>query len=309
MVSVKRWPMNAETLRVSLQQACDPLPPPSQQVVRRFFRLAEEEGSLQLYLEQLLPTLCSLLHATAGMVWLRAAASPDACFAIRHRMETLGWDDAMSKRHDRLVQIAWQQRQPMLVEPTSRRKGSDATPQWRLAFAPICHQQAPFAMLELVLDAQVPLMQARRQAILKSLQGMVESLQEGLTRRLRLPQPTIAAIDPQLTQLELEIASYQQTIQRIIKKNLAGFQGWSFGSLGENQEFAKRIQKLLEDHGLRAACPECGHPAILRCLQSGNSRNGVFVFDHYLATGRTFHGGASSFPDFGIVPKPQRKSS
>ncbi|MFY7968636.1 MAG: hypothetical protein ACOVNV_06075 [Pirellulaceae bacterium] len=150
--------MNAETLRVSLQQACDPLPPPSQQVVRRFFRLAEEEGSLQLYLEQLLPTLCSLLHAPAGMVWLRAAASPDACFAIRHRMETLGWDDAMSKRHDRLVQIAWQQRQPMLVEPTSRRKSGEATPQWRLAFAPICHQQTPFAMLELVLAAKMPLM-------------------------------------------------------------------------------------------------------------------------------------------------------
>ena len=104
-----------------------------------------------------------------------------------------------------------------------------------------------------------------------------------------------------------EIEAFKEAISRSMEVTLNSYTGMSFGSLRNNQTFTRTVHELLEGYGLRIACPECGAPAILRCQSAGNSKTGVFLYDHYLETGRTFHGGPSTFPRVKIVPKPPRR--
>ena len=59
-----------------------------------------------------------LFSAVAGVVWLKAHAAGGAIFGVplsngsRHPVDALD-----QKKHEKLVQLAWQQRQPMLAEP------------------------------------------------------------------------------------------------------------------------------------------------------------------------------------------------
>ena len=99
-----------------------------------------------------------------------------------------------------------------------------------------------------------------------------------------------------------------ETIRRI-ELQLASLEGSRLDSLLANQWLAKSIHQLLDSHGFRVSCPECGEPAIMRCLAVGNSTSGSFVFDHYLAGGRTFHGGRGAVPKLVVVPKPARQTS
>jgi hypothetical protein len=109
--------------------------------------------------------------------------------------------------------------------------------------------------------------------------------------------------------LSEEIGVLQQQIRRIIEGRVQQFHGWAFGSLEENQRLAKMIHQLLDNHGLRVECPECGYPSILRCLRAGNAKHGVFVYDHYLESGRTFHGGPTTVPLIRVVNKPVRRTA
>ncbi len=121
---------------------------------------------------------------------------------------------------------------------------------------------------------------------------------------MTLPGATIGQATDQVRLLTEEISVLQQQIRRTIESRLQQFHGWAFGSLEENQRFAKMIHQLLDNHGLRVACPECSNPSILRCLRAGNAKHGVFVFDHYLESGRTFHGGPTTVPLLRVVNKP-----
>ena len=92
-----------------------------------------------------------------------------------------------------------------------------------------------------------------------------------------------------------------------IEQTLAQWSGKSFGSLEANREMATTIHEVLESHGLRVRCPECGHPAILRCGARPSLPDGVFVFDHVIAGRRTFHGGGKTLPDLRLTAKPPRR--
>ena len=82
-----------------------------------------------------------------------------------------------------------------------------------------------------------------------------------------------------------EIESFKHAIQVSLEVTLNSFAGSNFGSIQNNKTFARSIQELLDSNGLRVACPECGSPAILRCQSAGNSKTGVFLYDHYLENG------------------------
>lgn len=45
---------------------------------------------------------------------------------------------------------------------------------------------------------------------------------------------------------------------------------------------------LLERLGRRVYCPRCNQPALLRAARSGNTKGGVFRFEH-VAAGKTTH--------------------
>ena len=296
-----------ETLLSALQKASDDAAHPTASEVKRFLKLVEGDSPLQPYLELLLPSLTQVLAASAGMVWFRAHGSQTACFAIRYQMEKIGWGEKESVKHDRILQLAWQQRQPILVEPQIKKKGVLEEGQFHLVIGPIIHLGEPLALVEVLLPARGVLDPGKRKAILRAMQLLIESIHSGMQRRIQLPAASMTQASAQIQQLEGEIEAYQLSIQKTIEARLRHFQGWTFGSLAENQQFAKMVQKILEEHGLRVRCPECGNPSILRCANAGNSKNGVFVFDHYLDSGRTFHGGPTTFPAITVVPKPARR--
>ncbi|MFO0921698.1 MAG: hypothetical protein U0905_04320 [Pirellulales bacterium] len=302
--------MSLEGLQNTIQQ----LPHASSQsiapLMRRLQKLCESELAMQLYLEQLLPLAVDLFQAQAGMIWLRAHGSHTASFAIRYRMDSVGWNERDLKKHDRILQLAWQQRQPLFVEPQSKRKSAEEEElAFHLVLGPVIHHNEAIALLELLLPAQDSISPDLRRTVLRGMQQLIDVIHDGLQKRLALPVASLRQAEHQITQLEQEIAAYQLSIQRSIEARLRQFQGWSFGSLAENIQFAKRVHKILDEHGLRVRCPECGHPAILRCSSAGNSKNGVFVFDHYLADGRTFHGGPTTFPAITVIPKPARRAN
>lgn len=299
-----------------LEQALDGLPNietrPSAEQVRELAKLVDSDLSLQMFLEQLLPQLCSLFAAPAAVAWMRTQGTAGAVFGVRYRMDQVVSSLSEQKKHERLVQVAWQQRSATLAEPTSTR-GADASdsdnPTGHLIlFAPILHLGEPIALLEVVLpESRTPLSSPQRHLYLRCIQLVAERVYGGLRRRMSMPAANLEQALGQLKQLTSDVEAVQQQIRRTLEQRLQQFSGWSFTSLGENQEFAKLVHQLLEGHGLRVECLECGNPAILRCLRAGNAKHGAFVFDHYLDSGRTFHGGATTVPLIRVVPKPARR--
>lgn len=116
-----------------------------------------------------------------------------------------------------------------------------------------------------------------------------------------------AEAETALLELDQELNRLQRTIRLAIQGQLSKMVGRSFDNLKQNRELAESIHQLLDSHGLRVCCLECGHPAILRVSPRGNS-SGVFVFDHTIAGKRTFHGGRKTVPLIRLVAKPPRKS-
>ena len=109
---------------------------------------------------------------------------------------------------------------------------------------------------------------------------------------------TSAESNATLGELQQQLNRLQRKVRLTIQTQLASITGRSL---------IASIQEVLEGHGLRIQCAECGHPAILRVSPRPGSSTGVFVFDHTLDGRRTFHGGGSVVPAIKLVAKPPRK--
>lgn len=281
--------------------------------VKKLALLIDGDEPLQPFLEQLLPQLCEIFAAVAGVAWLRAHAAKGALFGVPYQMDRVIQSTLDQKKHEKLVQLAWQQRQPLLAEPQAASNGKGALnnpTSHSLLFAPVMHLSEPIALVELVLkQSDVPLEPQQKKLFLRGVQLIAERVHGGLRKRMALPGATIEQAIDQVNSLSEEIGALQQQIRRTIEARVQQFHGWAFGSLEENQRFAKMIHQLLDNHGLRVECPECRNPSILRCLRAGNAKHGVFVYDHYLDTGRTFHGGPTTVPLLRVVNKPVRRNA
>lgn len=110
-----------------------------------------------------------------------------------------------------------------------------------------------------------------------------------------------------LGELEQELNRLQRAIRLAIQAQLGRLSGRSMESLEQNQQLVESIHRLLDSHGLRVRCVECGHPAILRVSPRSGMVHGVFVFDHTIDGKRTFHGGKSCVPVIRLVAKPPRR--
>lgn len=305
--------MSLEILQDTLQELPGESPAPTAAQVKQLAELIDGDLPLQPFLEQLMPQLCHIFSAVAGVAWLRAAAAQGAIFGVPYRMDRVIQSALDQKKHEKLVQLAWQQRQPMLAEPQadSARRAPAANPtRHALLFGPVMHVGEPIALVELVLkESAEPLGPKQKKLFLRSIQLIAERVHGGLRQRMTLPGATIEQAVEQVRLLSEEIGVIQQQIRRTIESRVQQFHGWAFGSLEENQRLAKMIHQLLDNHGLRVECPECGHPSILRCLRAGNAKHGAFVYDHYLESGRTFHGGPTTVPLIRVVNKPVRRTA
>jgi hypothetical protein len=110
-----------------------------------------------------------------------------------------------------------------------------------------------------------------------------------------------------MNELQRELNRLQRAIRVAIQDQLAKLTGRSLGDLDQNRKLAASIHELLDSHGLRVRCAECGHPAILRVSPRDGSAHGAFVFDHTIDGKRTFHGGKGTVPTLRLVAKPPRK--
>jgi hypothetical protein len=106
----------------------------------------------------------------------------------------------------------------------------------------------------------------------------------------------LQAIDERLTALLAPIIEE-------VDDALTRLEGRSFG-LEANEALVSAIQQLLNRLGLRVRCPRCREPAILRCRETGNARDGSFQFEHYASGRQTNHGGGATFPALTLVPAP-----
>ena len=302
--------MEAQVLQQALQNLPNAVAQVSTANVRELGRLVDGDLPLQSFLERLLPQLCSMFEAPAAVAWMAHGAS-GAVFGVRYRMDELFGSIAEQKKHEQLVQLAWRQKQTLLAEPSAKTKSGavDNPTGYPLLFGPVLHLGEPVALLEIVLKRGEQLSPTQRQLYLRCIQLVSDRVYGGLKRRMTLPAATIGQATGQLNSLTLEVQTLQLQIRQSIEARLQQFHGWSFASLAENQEFAKMVHQLLDSHGMRVKCPECGNPAILRCLRAGNAKHGAFVFDHYLETGRTFHGGPTTVPMIHVVAKPARRAA
>ncbi|MEM8736723.1 MAG: hypothetical protein AAGG44_21005, partial [Planctomycetota bacterium] len=288
--------METQLLRDALDDLATSVPQDAPADLAQLTELIESDLPLQPYLEKLLPVLIRVLGAEAGVVWLKAQGAPCAVFGIRYRFDDFVDSLSLQQKHERLVQIAWQQKQPMLAEPTSHsvdgaadgaddvesQNAEDNPTDHLLLFGPVLHAGESIALLEVLLkdphsaseegEPHQVLGKREKRIYLRAIQLLAEKIYFGLRERMVMPAPTLQQAIDQVNELSSEVKTLQQQIVASIEKRLQHFHGWGFSTLRENQAFAKLIHQVLDSHGLRVECPECGNPAILRCLRAGNAK-------------------------------------
>ncbi len=283
-------------------------------IYQRIKELPSASTDLQDFLDDYLDQIVQLYAATAGAIWFYSPIDGQLVRKTQVGLERLGLIGEYELPHKQLVQHALGCSRAYLVRPYSApgdgANVSNPTDSF-LLLGPIEGQGEPIGVVELFLGP-TPLRgqtSGDRNRYVLWLDHLVEHLRQGI--RLRYLGSS-APLQPAMVNLEAartEIGAYKDAIRKSLEITLNSYAGWNFGSLQNNQTFAKSMHNLLDDNGLRVACAECGAPAILRCQAAGNSKTGVFLYDHYLSTGRTFHGGPSTFPRVTLIAKPPRRKS
>lgn len=278
--------------------------------IEKLHKVCGSDSPLEPFLEDLLEVLNRIFGATAGAFWFRPWGGAGLCPSVRMGFGELPISAKGVSELDNSVATLWQS-----PEPTVQAFPDHAS---TVLVGPIRDGQEAIGAVQLVIidnqwDHIVDAVEVREIPIEPqygpALDGIMSIIQPALLRRFRVQTLSLKQADAGLEHLGHQINSIQRSIRVAIERHLQQLSGATFGSLAANQTFAKSVQKLLDSHGLRVRCPECGHPAILRCSKNASVPSGVFVFDHYLPEGRTFHGGGSSFPTLRIVTKPNRRSN
>lgn len=280
-----------------------PLPRPERIQVRvqvaRLRKLCETDQPLEPFLQELLAMLRRLMGATAATVWLRPFGGATLCQGAREGFDERPPSDAAIKAADALVQRHWPSDELLTRWEAGPRTG--------VIIAPIGHGGEAVAVLQLLFDDHDDWLD-QRQAYEQGMRRMLPLIEPALRRRMRIGTASLAQATAQIEQLAVQLNHIQRSIRQAIEGYLTTVAGQSFGSQQDNQAFAKQLQQLLDAHGLRLRCPECGHPAILRFNRSRDASGGAFAFDHYIDGRRTFHGAGASIPKARVIAKPKRRA-
>jgi hypothetical protein len=301
-----------------LNELLNRIAPTHRQAFRRDYeairQLPGAPTDLQEFLDDFLDHCHRLYAATAGAIWFRGPAGAPLSMKSSVGLEHLALDNGHEHAHRELLGYAMSRNKAFVIKPYSAPAPnagvSNPTDSFMLV-APIEDGGKQLGIVELFLGPTPrrgkTIEERNRYAMW--LDHLVRYLCQGVELRFL---GSSAPLQPALVNLaatKAEIEGYKEAIRRSLEVTLNSYAGMSFGSLRNNQTFMRGVHELLEEHGLRIACAECGAPSIMRCQSAGNSKTGVFLYDHYLETGRTFHGGPSTFPTVNLVPKPPRRRS
>lgn len=270
---------------------------------------SHQNATVPEYCDRYLRPLAEIYGATAAAVWFFNAEQDELRCAAQRGLPQLGLTGEYDLAHQRLLQFASEQQQAIWVgpqaAPAAGAEVSNPSDSF-LVLGPVAHAGKAIGVVEVLLGPRPVRGQSPeiRQGYTLLLEVLVEPLLNFLLEQMvSLPQALL-----RLEAAQHQIREHQRAIRMHIQQAVQMYAGRNFGSLADNQKFATNIHELLDANALRAACPECGLPAIVRCQRSGSTPSGLFVFDHYLERGRTFHGGSKVFPKLQIVARPARRS-
>ncbi len=279
---------------------------------RALNQLPKADIDLQQFLDEFLRHLVQLYAATAGAIWFRSPDAATLSAKARVGFDRLGLNGEFAAPHDRLLQFALSKSKSFLIKPYSAPEKhttvSNPTDSF-VVLGPVDHHGDRIAVVEMFLGPTPTRGRtaAERNRYLLWLDYLLGFFCRGIEARLLKKSAPLSPALEQLTAAANNASALQATIRITLEQHLATFSGWSFGSLADNHAFTAGVQDLLDQFGFRVSCPHCGSPAILRCQNTGNSKAGVFLYDHTLDSGRTFHGGPTSFPKLMLVPRPARR--
>ncbi|QDV67730.1 hypothetical protein Poly24_14340 [Rosistilla carotiformis] len=256
------------------------------------------DQALEAFFPESLDILLRLFNAPAGAFWFRPFNAATLFPVSRVGFEQLTLSSSCLSACEQMVRGAWQALGPQ-VRPIDH--------PFVALIGPIRDGSTSIGALQLVADGGDEAAQQAKLPYARALAGVLSLIQPAIHRRMQVGETSIREATDRLAELADQLTGLQQSMRHAIDQTLGQLRGASFGSLEANQQFARVIQELLDTHGLRVECPECGTPAILRCSKNPRARDGVFVFDHSLAGRRTFHGGYTTLPVLQVVSKPPRR--
>lgn len=269
--------------------------------VDRLRRACDDDQPLEAFLTELLSVVGRLFRAAASAFWFRPFNAGALCASVRIGFDESGLSANQVKAVDAPVLSGWRAAEPNMDSP----RGESSA----VIVAPIRNGDDSIGAIQLVVTDPPPDWRECEQLYLAAMRAVLTAIQPALHRRMQIRAVSLSDAESQLDQLSRQLNGLQRSIRQSIERYLQRFTGATFGSTDGNQQFLRAVQELLEMHGLRVRCPECGHPAILRCSRSNSSPGGAFVFDHYINRRRTFHGGGSTMPSVRVIAKPVRRSA
>ena len=289
------------------------------ETVSQLSNLPHHHDELSEFLSTFASHVADLFAANSVAIWFQSAKDMNVARKVDVGWSNLALDDVTVAAHDQLIQYAIQSTKSQVAKPFSppvAGAGVCNPTDSYLLLAPAKFDSTNAAVIEIVLGPK-PLRSPHEALMTSYLQWMDwlrQILQAGMQRCFQKQgvahQVTdhVHALSALAETAEL-VEEIQNRIRDQIEQTINLFAGQNFGSLAANQAVAKQVHSLLESKGLRVKCPECGAAAILRCQKAGNAKHGAFMFDHYLDSGRTFHGGQTVFPSVELVSKPPRRKT
>lgn len=285
--------------------------------IERLQRVCSDNQPLELFYQETLDVLLRIFGAAAGSLWISAGGRETLRAVARSGFAGGGLPVGAEPVLDTLVSGGWDRSEPS-AEVFAGAEGIVLVGPIRELCQPLGEASlgaVSLGAVQLVVlkDGLRGMVESELEAVLavyrRALMSVLGLVQPAIRRRLTTRSITLSTATEGLEQLNQQIAGVQRTIRTAIERYLQQFAGVTFGSLDLNQQFVRSTQQLLDRNGLRVRCPECGHPAILRCSRNASIPGGVFVFDHYLPEGRTFHGGSRTLPLMKTVAKPVRRTT
>lgn len=244
---------------------------------------------------------CTALASALLNIWTPSTATIWVANGDAWKLFQAGSFQEFSQRdthaaNDRLLELACEREGILWIEPSANHSF------WR-AIGRV--GQAAEAVLDLVYDSSSGPLPLPRDVILLGLEhnaNLLARFGDSLWRS----SGAFSEISRYIDSIAMESMQQRRLVCERIGEQLQKLEGQKFESLEENQKLAAAIHRLLEENGLRLQCPNCGEPAILRCLKAGNSPAGSFLFDHRVNGRRTMHGGRGGLPSMIVVDKTPR---
>lgn len=251
-----------------------------------------------VYLQHLLAGMQQLLDACAVAFWYRCFGGSSLVIGPHLGMQKMRLSTTTRATLDESVQRFWQRNCASHVQSPD---GSTA-----IIVAPVNHGLQTVATFTFLFSRSNAAF-AQSQENLEAANHLQAAIQSSLHAALQLPTVDPRANADPLEQLTSQVHLVQRSIRQTIELYLNRRAGEDLGDVTAMQSFATQLHELLDAHGLRVRCPECGHAAILRCSGAATDQRSNFVFDHYIDGRRTFHGAGSLLPRLRILNKPPRR--